>query len=660
MCSPYLCVTAAMFAVASVAMAQTGTAPQPVEKGSEGAKKLPERSEIEKKYLWATETIYPDKAGWEKEFKVLEELVGQFGKFKGTLSKGPMELLTALQFRDDFEPRLERVAVYASLLSDQDKRQGEAQGMESRVQALGTRYGAETSWFGPELIAIPFETVEGWMKDNQKLAMYRQYFDDLFRQKKHILSPREEELMALTGQVRGTPNNAYDLLMNADIKFPKIKDENGREVELDDSAYYLYMRASDRRVRRDAYQAIVGTYAGFRNTSGALLNGAVQSHILNMKARHYDSCLAAALDGSNIPVDVYNTLVGTVNKNLPLLHRYMTIKRRALKLDDGVHAYDLFAPLITGQKMEVDYEGAVKEIGEALQPLGPDYLKQMTTGFESRWVDVFPTKGKRSGAYSSGTYLTQPYILLNFHGSYEDMSTLAHEMGHSMHSFLSRGTQPYVYGGYDTFCAEVASTCNEILLQHYVLERTTDPNVKLYLISEFLEGIRGTVFRQTMFSEFEQRIHELAEAEKPLTADTLSAEYRTIMKKYYGGDYTHDDLVDNYWIRIPHFYYNFYVYKYATSYCAASNIARRIMAKEPGAVEAYLKFLKSGSSKYPIDLLKDAGVDMTTAKPFEDGMQIFTGLLDQAEELLKDVKPAAPAKDKPAEPVKEKSKGPKA
>lgn len=654
MCSSYLCLTAAMLAVAGVALTQTGCAPRPGEKVSEEAKQLPERNQIEKKYLWATETIYPDKAAWEKEFKVLEELVGQFVKFKGTLGKGPEQLLTVLQFRDELEPRLDRVYVYASLLSDQDTREGEGQGMKGRVRSLVTRYMAETSWFVPELTSIPFETLEGWMKDDDKLALYRQYFDNLFRQKKHILSPREEELLALAGQVRSTPYNAYNLLVNADLKFPKIKDEEGREVELDDSAYYLYMRANDRRVRRDAYQAIVGTYASYRNSAAALLNGAVQSDILNMKARRYDSCLAAALHGSNIPVDVYNTLVGTVNKNLPLMHRYMAIKRQALKLDDGVRAYDLFAPLITGQKMEVDYEGAVKEIAEALEPLGPEYLKQMNTGVDSRWVDVFPTKGKRSGAYSSGTYLTQPFILMNYHGGYEDMSTLAHEMGHSMHSFFSRGTQPYVYSDYDIFCAEVASTCNEILLQHYVLERTTDPKVKLYLVSEFLEGIRGTVFRQTMFSEFEQRIHELAEADKPLTADTLSAEYGTIMKKYYGSDYTHDDLVDNYWIRIPHFYYNFYVYKYATSYCAASNIARRIMAKEPGAVEAYLKFLKSGSSKYPIDLLKGAGVDMTTAQPFEDGMQIFKGLLDQAEELLKDVKPAAPAKDKPAAPAKEK------
>ncbi len=598
-------------------------------------KKVPERSEIDAKYLWSTETIFPDKQAWEAEFAAVKALISKTEQFKGTLAQGPDQLLAALTFRDDLEPRLERVYVYASLLSDQDVRASEQQGMKSRVRSMFVNYGAETAWVLPELTAIPFDQLQSWMNDNEKLAVYRQYLDDLFRQKEHILSPREEELLALAGEVRSTASTAYNRLSNADIKFPKIKDAQGNEVELDDSAFYLHMRSTDRRVRRDAYNAIVGTYADFRNTAAALLSGAVQNHIFTVKARSYDSCLAAALDGGNIPVGVYNTLVKAINQNLPLLHRYQSIRRKALELKDGVHAYDLFAPLITGQKYEVEYERAIEQITAALQPLGSEYLAEMKKGFDSRWVDVYPTKGKRSGAYSSGTYLTQPYILLNYHGGYEDMSTLAHEMGHSMHSLLSRNNQPYVYGDYEIFCAEVASTCNEILLQNYVLQRTEDPKVKLYLLVEFLEGIRGTVFRQTMFSEFEQRIHEMAEAGQPLTADDMSAAYRDIMTRYYGPDYTHDDLVDRYWIRIPHFYYNFYVYKYATSYCAASNIARRIMDGQPGAVESYLAFLKGGSSKYPVDLLKMAGVDMTTTAPFDDAMKIFENLLDQTEELLK-------------------------
>ncbi|MFH0980334.1 MAG: oligoendopeptidase F [Planctomycetota bacterium] len=603
----------------------------------EETKKVPERGEIDTKYLWKTEDIFLSTDAWKTEFSAVEKRVEELAKMKGAPGQGAEQLLTVLKLRDETEARLDRVYVYSSLLSDQDTRDGKNQAAKSRSRALAVNYGQATAWMEPELTSIAFEQLDSWMRENAELAVYRHALDDLFRQKKHILTAREEELMAMAGEVVSTPYNAYGLLANADIQFPPIKDDKSRTVELDDSAYYVWMRCADRRVRQDAYSSIVGTYAKYRNTTAALLNGAVQSHIYNVKARSYTSCLEASLDTGNIPIEVYNTLVKTVNESLPLLHRYQKIRNQALKLD-GVHAYDLFAPLITGETLELSYEEAVDTILKALAPLGDPYLSKMKKGFESRWVDVFPTKGKRSGAYSSGTYLTQPYILLNYHGGYEDMSTLAHEMGHSMHSFFSRGTQPYVYSDYDIFCAEVASTCNEILLQRYVLEKTKDPRKKLYLLCEFLEGVRGTVFRQTMFSEFEQRIHEMAEKGEPLTADTLGAEYGKIMKRYYGPVYVHDDLVDNYWIRIPHFYYNFYVYKYATSYCAASNIARRILAGEPGAVEAYLEFLKSGSSQYPIDLLKRARVDMTSPEPIRDAMKLFESLLDQTEALLAEVK----------------------
>ena len=601
-------------------------------------KKVPERSEIETQYLWNTEAIFANTQQWEAEYAALEADIAKLAGTKGTLSNNGDSLYSVLDQRDKVEPRIDRVYVYASLLADQDTRDGTQQAMDTKARLLVDKYIQAMSWMQPELIAIPFETIETWMAENDKLALYRQYFDNLFRQKKHILSPREEELVAMGGEVFRTPYTAYNLLTNADIQFPTITDADGNTVELSDSAFYLFMRSPERQTRKAAYEGIVGTYKNYRNVAAALLNGGVQSHIFNVKARGYDSCLAASLDRGNIPVEVYNTLVRTVNENLPLLHRYQQIRKRVLKLDDGVQAYDLFAPLITGQSIELTYEQAVDEIGKALSPLGDEYLTPMKQGFDSRWVDVFPTRGKRSGAYSSGTFLTQPYILMNFHGGYEDMSTLAHEMGHSMHSFFSRGTQPYVYANYDIFCAEVASTCNEILLQNHVLERTEDPKKQLYLISEFLEGIRGTVFRQTMFSEFEQQVHQMAEQGIPLTADNISETYGKIMRKYYGPAYTHDELVDNYWIRIPHFYYNFYVYKYATSYCAASAIAQRIMNGEPGAVDAYLTFLKAGCSKYPVDLLKAAGVDMTTPDPIRDGMKLFEKMLDKAEVLVEEIK----------------------
>ncbi|GJM23631.1 MAG: oligoendopeptidase F [Phycisphaerae bacterium] len=599
-----------------------------------GKKEVRTRDQIESKYKWATEDIFATQNEWQAEHDALEGAIPDLAKLKGTLSGGARQLLAALQIRDETEARIDRVMVYASLRADEDTSVGATQEIDQVATALAVRYSEAVSWIEPELTEIGLETIQKWMGENEELAVYRQAFDDLFRQKKHILSAREEELIAMAGQVRRTPYNAYNLLTNADLKFPDIKDENGNDVELNDAAYYLFMRSPDRRVRKDAYEGLVGGYHGVRNTGAALLNGIVQSHLFSVKARGYESCLSAALDGGNIPVSVYNTLVDTIDKHLPLLHRYLSIKKRALKLDGGVHDYDMFVSFVDDSDTKYTFEEGVALMREALEPLGSDYLNVMDKGINSRWVDVYPTPNKRSGAYSSGTYLTSPYILLNYQGNYDSVSTLAHEMGHSMHSNYSRGTQPYVYSNYDIFCAEVASTLNEILLQHYVLDRTDDPRVRLSLLCEFMETIRGTVFRQTMFSTFEKQIHEMAEANEALTADAISEQYGTIMHRYYGEDYAHDDLVASYWIRIPHFYYNFYVYKYATSYCAASNIAKRIRAKEDGAVDDYLAFLSAGCSQYPVDLLKMARVDMTTAEPIEDAMQIFEGLLDQTEELL--------------------------
>jgi len=597
-------------------------------------KKVPERSEIGKKYLWATEAVYPSDEAWEADFKALEGDIPKLAAFKGKLSESPETLLKFFKLRDEVSPRFEKNFVYASLRSDEDTRVNKYQGLEARLRGLAVKFGEATAWVEPELTAIPWETLDKWMKENKELGVHRHSLDNLFRQKKHILPADQEKLIALAGQVFSTAGTTYNLLANADLKFPTIKDAEGNAVELSDSAFYIFMDSPDRRVRKDAYEAITGTYKGVRNTAASLLNGAVQGHIFSVRARGYESCLSASLDGSNIPVGVYENLIKTVDANLPLLHRYTTLRKKALKCSDGVHDYDLYARLTAEAKLEYTYEQAADTMLKALAPLGEAYCAEVKKGVDSRWIDVFPTKGKQSGAYSSGTYLTQPYILLNFYGKYDDLSTLCHEMGHSLHSYLSRSAQPYVYADYDIFCAEVASTANEILLEDYILQQIKDPQIKLYLLGELLEGFRGTVWRQTMFSEFEQAIHDMAEKGEPLTADAMGAAYGKIMKKFYGPDYTHDDLVDNYWIRIPHFYRNFYVYKYATSYCAASNIVSRITANEPGTVEAYLTFLKGGSSKYPLDLLKGAGVDMTSPKPIEDAMKLFEKWLNETEELL--------------------------
>jgi oligoendopeptidase F len=597
-------------------------------------RKVPERSEIDKKYLWATEAVYPSDEAWEADFKALEGDIPKLAAFKDKLGESPETLLKFFKLRDEISPRFEKNFVYASLRSDEDTRVNKYQGLEARLRGLAVKFGEATAWVEPELTAIPWETLDKWMKENKELGVYRHSLDNLFRQKKHILPADQEKLIALAGQVFATPGTTYNLLANADLKFPTIKDAEGNAVELSDSAFYIFMDSPDRRVRKDAYEAITGTYKGVRNTAASLLNGGVQGHIFSVRARGYESCLSASLDGSNIPVGVYENLIKTVDANLPLLHRYTTLRKKALKCTDGVHDYDLYARLTAEAKLEYTYEQAAETMLKALAPLGEAYCAEVKKGVDSRWIDVFPTKGKQSGAYSSGTYLTQPYILLNFYGKYDDLSTLCHEMGHSMHSYLSRSAQPYVYADYDIFCAEVASTANEVLLEDYILQQIKDPQIKLYLLGELLEAFRGTVWRQTMFSEFEQAIHDMAEKGEPLTADAMGAAYGKIMKKFYGPDYTHDDLVDNYWIRIPHFYRNFYVYKYATSYCVASNIVNRIAAHEPGAVEAYLAFLKGGSSKYPLDLLKGAGVDMTSPKPIEDAMKLFEKWLNETEQLL--------------------------
>ena len=607
------------------------------DKQGEG-KKVPERKDLDKKYLWAVETIYPDVAAWEVDFKKLGPMIDDAAKLKGTLGSGPDALLKALKMSDELGQLFEKVMVYASLVGDQDTREGGPQGMQDRLRTLGVKAGEALAWFDPEMAAIDPAKLQEWMKGSKELAVYQHYFDNVQRRKKYILSEREEQLLALAGQVGATPQNAYELLTNADIKMPSIKDKDGKDFEVTDAAFYILMGSPDRRVRKDGYESIVGTYKQFRNTAAALLNGEVQTHIYNVKARKYDSCLQASLYPGNIPASVYNNLVQTVDKNLSLLHRYTTLRKNILKLNDGVHDYDLYVSLTDKAELKYDYQQAVEEMLQALAPLGTEYIGQVKKGVDSRWIDVFPTKGKKSGAYSSGTFLTQPYILLNFFERYEDLSTLCHEMGHSMHSYLSRHTQPYVYADYDIFCAEVASVTNEILLQQHVLKEVKDPQAKLYLLSQFLEGFRGTVFRQTLFSEFEQAIHEMAEKGEPLTADSLGKVYGGIMKKYYGPDYHHDELTDNYWIRIPHFYRNFYVYKYATSYCAAANIAGRIQKSTDGAVDKYLTFLKSGSSKYPIELLQGAGVDMSSPAPIDDAMKLFAGWLDEAEKLAAELK----------------------
>jgi len=595
-------------------------------------KGAPTRDQIADQDKWNLAEIFPSDVAFEAAFTKVEGLVARLPSLKGTLGRSPESLWAGLKLRDRMGAELDRVSLYAGLSYHQDMSVSETQGRFDRVQSLGTKASEAVSWFEPEVLSIPEETIRSWTAKNKELAVYRHALDDIQRQRKHTLSPREEELLAMAGDVTAAPSNIFGRFTNTDMDFPTIKDEHGNEIELSSAVYYQLLYSPDRRVRRDAFLGFHDTYAAKMNTLSAMLSAQVKQHIFYARARHYGSSLEAALSGPNIPVAVYKNLVATVDQNVSRLHRYVALRKKLMKLDE-IHRYDLYVPMISAEQKEIKYHDALDTILKALQPLGSDYLGTLSKAFKSRWIDVYPTKNKRAGAYCWGSYLTHPFLLLNYTGTMNDRSTIAHEMGHAMHSWYTVKNQPYVYGDYATFCAEVASTVNEVLLAHYLLNHAKSDTERMLILQQQIEGIRTTVFRQTMFAEFELKIHEMAEAGKPLTGDVLRKVYGDLVRKYYGPAMVMDPSASAECLRIPHFYRNFYVYTYATSHCAATNIGRRIIDGKPGAVEGWMKFLSAGSSLYPLDVLKLAGVDMTTPQPIEDTMKLFSELLEQFEEL---------------------------
>ncbi|MCG8404969.1 MAG: oligoendopeptidase F [Phycisphaerales bacterium] len=594
----------------------------------------PTRDQIAEKDKWNLKDIFDSNARFEAAFKKVEGIIEKLPSLKGTLGS-PEGLLKALKLRDETFSELDLVIVYAGLSYHQDMSVGETQGRWDRVQSLGTKAGEAVSWFVPEVLTIPSETADSWMSKNKELAAYRHALQDIHRQKKHFLSPREEELLAMAGEVTAAPGNVFGRFTNTDLDFPVIKDEDNKDLQLSSSVFYQLLYSPDRRVRRDAFLGLHDTYASKMNTLSALLSSQVKQHIFYAKARHYDSSLEAALSEPNIPVDVYRNLIATVSKNAHRLHRYVAMRKKLMKLD-AIHRYDLYVPMVSAEQEEIPYEDAVATILKSLKPLGSDYVSTLETAFKSRWIDVYETKNKRSGAYCWGAYKTHPYLLLNYKGTMNDRSTVTHEMGHAMHSWYTAKKQPYVYGDYETFCAEVASTVNEVLLAHYLLNHAASDTERLLILQQQIEGIRTTVFRQTMFAEFELKIHEMAEAGEPLTGNSLRETYEKIVRRYYGPEIVLDPTASAECLRIPHFYRNFYVFTYATSHCAATNIGRRIIDGEAGSVEGLIDFLSAGSSKYPLDVLKLAGVDMATPKPIEDTMALFSELLDHFEKLYEE------------------------
>ena len=598
-----------------------------------GANTIRNREEIEERYKWNLENIYPDEQLWEKDLEQIFRLGGQVGELQGTLGESARHLRSCLQLSDDLGRISEKAYVYARMRRDENNANHHYQALFDRVQSLTIQMGSITSFIVPEILTIPEDKLRAFLDEDKDLGLYRHSIDEILRQKEHILSQAEERLMAMSADLSLASGSIFTMLNNADIKFPVIKDEKGQDVEITKGRYGSLMESSDRRVRQDAYQGLYSSYRSLINTLGASLSASVKKDIFYARVRKYQSARAASLDQDNVPVEVYDRLIESVHANLDLMYRYMDIRKKVLELDE-LHFYDLYTPLVPEYKLEVPYEQAQQTLLQALQPLGPDYLARMESGFRDGWIDVYENQGKTSGAYSWGAYDTNPYILMNYDNKLDDMFTLAHEMGHSLHSYYSNRSQPYVYSQYSIFVAEVASTVNESLLIDYLLARSSDPREKIYLINHYLEQFRGTVYRQTMFAEFEKMIHAQAEAGEALTPELLKEIYRDLNTLYYGPEMVMDEYIPLEWSRIPHFYSAFYVYKYATGFATATALKEQIKNEGQPAVERYLDFLKSGGSDYPINLLQKAGVDLLTPEPVSDALEYFGKLLDQLEELL--------------------------
>jgi oligoendopeptidase F len=594
------------------------------------AHKIPRRDEVPIEHTWDLTTIYADADAWERDVGRLEGMLPDVAAVQGTIAQGPDALLRALALRDDAMKLLQQVYVYSSLLRDSDSTDSAGQALAERAGSLIAQISAALAFIEPEILTLPQEKIATWLKQTPKLAVYTFELEELNRRRAHVRSAEVENILAQFHDVTRAPQEIYKALTNADLKFPTIEDEHGQPIELSHGRYQRLLESQDRRVRRDAFKNYYSSFQGIHNTLGTTLPANVRIHTLDARIRGYESALHAALDPHDIPVDVYHNLIATINANLPRIHRYMDVRRRIMGLDD-LRVYDLYAPLVAEAKVEVPYDEARGLVTAAFTPLGADYAEAIGKAFTSRWIDVYENVGKRSGAYSHGSYTTAPFILMNYQDRLRDMFTLAHELGHSMHSYFTRRSQPFVYGNYTIFVAEVASTLNEALLNDHLLKTRDDPALRKQLIVQQLDDIRATIVRQTMFAEFELDIHKRTEAGEPLTADLLNKLYFELVQRYHGPGVTLDDEIAYEWSRIPHFYYNFYVYQYATGLSAALALSRQIIDEGQPAIDRYLTFLSSGSSRPSIALLRDAGVDMTSPAPVQAAMDHFERLLDQLE-----------------------------
>lgn len=595
--------------------------------------KLPARSEIAEADKWALEDLFLTDADWKAAVKQLEEQLAQLKGYAGKVSASADALYAYLTLADETENLFEKVLVYSNEKMHEDMGNSTYQGYAAQAQAAATRLSAAEAFFEPELLAMEESRLQGFLKEDPKLEKYRLLIDRIWRRKEHTLSAAGEEILAKTYEMATAPDDIFSMFNDADAKFGTIRDENGKEVELTHGRFGGFMESSDRRVRKEAFEALYQTYDQFKNTLAATYSANVKKAKFYADVRKYPSALAAALAPGNIPTEVYDNLIETVHRFLPAMYRYVALRKRALGVEE-LHMYDVYVPLVADQTKKIPFAEAKEIVKRGLAPMGEEYVSHLEDGFDHRWIDVYENRGKRSGAYSWGAYGTHPYVLLNYQGKLDDVFTLAHEMGHALHSWYSNANQPYVYSGYLIFVAEVASTCNESLLMQYLLKESKDKKEKAYLLNHFIDQFKGTLFRQTMFAEFEKITHEMYAKGESLTAERLCAVYMDLNRKYFGEEMVSDLQIALEWARIPHFYTEFYVYQYATGFSCAIALSKRILEMGEAGVADYMKFLKGGCSKDPIELLKMAGVDISTPKPVEDALQLFEELVSELEELL--------------------------
>lgn len=592
-----------------------------------------DRKDIDVKDTWNLESIYANNELWEEDYAALEKDAAEFAKLKGAIEADVSKIPAVLDAYYGLHRRLSKLSVYARMRFDQDTTDSTYQTMSAKIGSLGVKIGAASAFVEPEILSYSKEQLEAAEKENERTAYYGRKIEEMLRGQEHTLDAEKEELLAAAGDMAEAPDDIFSVLMNADMKYPDIVLEDGTHLPLTNSTYISYMESPDRAVREGAFKTLYGQIASLKNTFAAIYRGNLKQAKFYAQSRKYSSARAMYLADSNVPESVYDNLLSAVHEALPMMYRYVAVRKKVLGVDK-LHMYDVYTPIVAAQNQTYEFEQAKQMVLEALKPMGEDYLSHAREGLENRWIDIYPNKGKKGGAYSWGCYDSQPFILLNYTKNLDSVFTLIHEMGHSIHSYYSRTAQDYAYSDYKIFVAEVASTCNECLLMHDLLEKTTDKEQRKYLLNHYLDSFKGTLFRQTMFAEFEKNAHEYCAQGKPLTAEALSQMYLELNQKYFGPDMEKDEEIAYEWMRIPHFYTPFYVYQYATGYSAAVALSAKILKEGKPAVDAYMSFLKGGESKDPIDLLKMAGVDMTTEKPVADALTLFGELVAELETLV--------------------------